>query len=224
MRYSPHVDFSKQLCNVVIDLIFVHHPAPMLRMFCHDCNVIWATLVRKLTAVVVAAHTKKSHCRRTGIRSLLVDLAKDISWSPTLRSTISSALLALPRDFFENRSHRLSCALPSWAHCFMFCVTIRHLLSTGVRLAATNFSSNDASSAWGASWIAVALTDASSGGACAAAMWHVGLGWFGMPCILSTCVLGSTVVVLAIDIKLRSVSLLRHFNIMPRLCLPDRLS
>ena len=190
LRYSPHVDFSKQLCNVVIDLIFVHHPAPMLRMFCHECNVIWAILVCKLIVVVAAAHTKKSHLRRTRIGSFLVDLAKDISWSPTLRSTMSSALLALPRDFFENRSHRLSCASPSWGHCFMFCVTIRHLLSTGVRLAATSFSSTDASSAWGASWIAISLTDASSGAACAAAMWHVGLGWFGMPCILSTCVLG----------------------------------
>ena len=55
-------------------------------------------------------------------------------------------------------------------------VAIRHLLSTGASLAATSFSSTDASSAWEGSWIAAARTDASSGGAFAAAMWHDGLG------------------------------------------------
>ena len=113
LRYSPHVDLSNQLCIVVVDLIFVHHPASMLRMFCHECSVIWAKLVFKLIVVVAAAHTKESHLQRTRIGSFLLDLAKDISWSPTLRRTMSSALLALPRDFIENWSHGLSSASPS---------------------------------------------------------------------------------------------------------------
>jgi len=82
-------------------------------MFCHECNEIWGKLVCKLIVVVAAAHTKETHLQRTRTGSFLLDLAKDISWSPKLRSTMSSALLALPRDFFENQSHRLSCASPS---------------------------------------------------------------------------------------------------------------